>query len=113
MILNTAAAAHLSTFAPLVDKVMLQEMRDLIAPTSDLEIFGGLLRPPAHGDVAGQAHKLKGGAFMLGLHGLGLFCRHLELVIKSDTLTASHKEHLAIMGETSLAALKAELSPSD
>ena len=32
MILNTAAAAHLSTFAPLVDKVMLQEMRDLIAP---------------------------------------------------------------------------------
>ena len=106
MILNTAAAAHLSTFAPLVDKVMLQEMRDL-------EILGGLLRPPAHGDVAGQAHKLKGGAFMLGLHGLGLFCRHLELVIKSDTLTASHKEHLAIMGETSLAALKAELSLSD
>jgi hypothetical protein len=37
----------------------------------------------------------------------------LELVIKSDTLTASHEEHLAIMGETSLAALKAELSPSD
>ena len=127
MILNTAAAAHLSTFAPLVDKVMLQEMRDLIAPeellamastllvgpASDLEILGSLLRPPAHGDVAGQAHKPKGGAFMLGLHGLGLFCRHLELVIKSDTLTASHKEHLAIMGETSLAALKAELSLSD
>ena len=81
MILNTAAAAHLSTFAPLVDKVMLQEMRDLIAqeellamastllvgPASDLEILGGLLRPPAHGDVAGQAHKLKGGGVHAGL----------------------------------------------
>ena len=53
MIINTAAAAHLWTFAPLVDKVMLQEMRDLIAPASDLEILGSLLRPPAHGDVAG------------------------------------------------------------